>query len=272
MRANTARRLRRIEGFLEPGDAAMIRTLLAGQDRAGLSGPVAEIGVHHGKLILAMAARIPATERAVAIDLFDDQAMNIDRSGKGNRAMFERHAARIGVAERTSVIRANSTQLGADDLLGLSKAPFRMFSVDGGHSHDVVLSDMRLAAATLCTGGVILADDYFNYGWPDVSYAVAKFVQASDNPVFPFAASSSKLYLTNSPEWAVYYRDALAQAAYPSLEKIQKMGADEVHVFDTRSVASTAYVFVRILKGRLRGLRVPGISRPGDGLTRATAP
>jgi hypothetical protein len=266
MQPHMARALKRISGFLEPGDAAMVRTLLAGQKKAGLSGPVAEIGVHHGKLILTMAAGIDEPDRAVAIDIFDDQAVNIDRSGKGDLEIFERHVGRMGLGDRVHVIKGDSTGLEPRDLTALTNAPFRMFSVDGGHSYDVVWSDMRLASETLCEGGVILADDYFNYGWPDVSYAVAKFAQAADNPVFPFAASSSKLYLTNSRDWAGYYRDVLALAAYPSLEKIQRMGGVDVHVFDTRSVGSAAYTFVRILKARLRGAGLPGFARPVDRL------
>ncbi|WP_454883804.1 class I SAM-dependent methyltransferase [Sphingomonas oryzagri] len=232
----------------------MVGTLLTAQTHSGIHGPVAEIGVHHGKLILTMMAALRPSERAVAIDLFDDQTANTDKSGKGNLAIFRRHAAKLGFIDRLDIIENNSTLLHPQDITRLSVDNFRMFSVDGGHSYDVVISDMNLASNTLCDGGIILADDYFNYGWPDVSYAVAKFAQHEDNSIFPFAASSSKLYLTNSEHLAKYYQDVLSRSSYPSLEKIQRMGSSDVHVFDTRSVASTTFTFVRILKARLRGL------------------
>ena len=260
MKSTTARKLNRISGYLEPGDAAMVSTLLLAQAKAGIGGSVAEIGVHHGKLILRMGTDLQGNERAVAIDIFDEQQDNIDRSGKGDLAIFKRHVADLGLDDRLDIIQGNSTRLASDDLLRLSKTPFRMFSVDGGHSYDVVSSDMALAAATLCEGGIILADDYFNYGWPDVSYAVSRFVQSDDNAMIPFAASSSKLYLTNSPDMASYYQAMLERSGYPSLEKNQKMGSSDVYVFDTRSVGSTAFTFVRILKGRLRGWRASEIA------------
>lgn len=252
MQGGMARKLKRISGWLEPGDAAIIRTLLSGQTKAGLFAPVAEIGVHHGKLILTMAVELQPSECAVAIDIFDDQQVNIEKSGKGDLEIFKRHADDLGLADRLHIIKGNSTRLIPSDLLALSKSRFRMFSVDGGHTFDVVSSDMKLASDTLCDGGIILVDDYFNYGWPDVSYAVAKFAQAYDNPVFPFAASSGKLYLTNSEWWARHYRDVLAASSYPSLEKTQKMGSADVHVFDTRSFGSTTFTFVSILKAKFR--------------------
>jgi hypothetical protein len=252
MKKKAFRTLKSISGYLEPGDAAMVNTLLSAQTSFGIEGPVAEIGVHHGKLILTMMAAAHPSERAVAIDIFDDQTINTEKSGKGNLAVLKRHATRLGVMSRLNVIARDSTLLHPHDLTDLSKGEFRMFSVDGGHSYDVVSSDMKLASSTICEGGIILADDYFNYGWPDVSYAVSKFAHSEDNPVFPFAASSSKLYLTNSDRFAQYYQEALSDAPYPFLEKTQKMGDRTVHVFDTRSVSSTMFTVVRILKARLR--------------------
>ena len=37
-----------------------------------------------------------------------------------------------------------------------------MFSVDGGHSTDVALHDLRLANEVLVDGGIIMLDDYFD--------------------------------------------------------------------------------------------------------------
>jgi hypothetical protein len=256
MKRDTARKLKKISGYLEPGDAAIVRKLLVEQTREGLSGPVAEIGVHHGKLILTMASELQASERAVAIDIFGNQEENVDKSGKGDLEIFVHHAKQLGLLPRLDIIKGNSTLLRPSDLARFSEAKFRMFSVDGGHTYDVVSSDMKLAADTLCDGGIILADDYFNYGWPDVSYAIAAFVRDDTNPIFPFAASSSKLYLTNNRTWARFYREVLATSPYPSLEKAQKMGGDEVHVFDTRSFGSTSFTFARMLKSRIRGSKI----------------
>jgi hypothetical protein len=255
MKRELSRNLRKISGYLEPGDAALVHTLLSAQAKCGIRGPVAEIGVHHGKLILMMMAALNPSERGVAIDIFDDQSANAEKSGKGNLAIFKRHAASLGVTDRLDIIEGNSILLKPHDLTAFSEDRFRMFSVDGGHSYDVVSSDMKLASNVLCEGGIILADDYFNYGWPDVSFAVSTFVQSGGCRIFPFAASSSKLYLTNNEDVAKYYQDILANSYYPSLEKVQNMGPWSVQVFDTRSTASTTFTFVRILKARLRGMQ-----------------
>jgi peptide chain release factor 2 len=58
----------------------------------------AEIGVHHGRLFIPMALARRPGERALAIDVFEDQHLNVDHSGKGDRARFEENVARTGAA------------------------------------------------------------------------------------------------------------------------------------------------------------------------------
>jgi transcriptional regulator with XRE-family HTH domain len=58
-------------------------------------GDIAEIGVHHGKLFFLIASLAHDDEVCVAMDLFEDQDLNIDGSGRGARAVFEQHIANL---------------------------------------------------------------------------------------------------------------------------------------------------------------------------------
>ena len=49
--------------------------------QADKTGGCMEIGVHHGKLYILMNQVIAETETSYAVDLFDNQDLNIDHSG-----------------------------------------------------------------------------------------------------------------------------------------------------------------------------------------------
>ena len=72
-------------------DADLVRILLAldaAQAKAGISGNLLEIGVHHGRTFILLALMARPGESSFAIDLFDDQERNLDHSGEGNRSTF----------------------------------------------------------------------------------------------------------------------------------------------------------------------------------------
>ena len=79
-----------MQGWVEPQTLDILRTLSEAQDGAGVEGAVAEIGVHHGKLFIAMQLLNRPGAPAVAIDVFDDQELNVDQSGRGDRAVSRR--------------------------------------------------------------------------------------------------------------------------------------------------------------------------------------
>ena len=61
----------KVEGWLSATTIALIRCLAATQDRLGIRGPVAEIGVHHGRFFMLLHLMASADERSIAYDLFE---------------------------------------------------------------------------------------------------------------------------------------------------------------------------------------------------------
>ena len=87
--------------------------------------------------------------------------------------------------------------------------PVRLFSVDGGHTADITASDLALAEASLCPGGIVILDDYFNEAWPGVSEGATRYLGAGTSTLVPVAIGGNKFVFTNSKELAGKYREAL---------------------------------------------------------------
>ena len=196
-----------VSGWLEPEVLTILAVLDSAQRSKNVSGAVAEIGVHHGKLFIGLSLLQQDTEHSVAIDVFGDQELNIDKSGKGNLAAFRRNVERWSSLAAVEIHQGDSTKLLADNLRELARGNIRLFSVDGGHTDSIVFSDMNLAEATLAQGGIVIADDIFNQQWPGVSTGTLRYMSQGGQLV-PFAIGFNKVYFS-LPEHAEFYRDKL---------------------------------------------------------------
>lgn len=201
---------RLISGWIDSPILLVLQTLNAEQRRLAVKGGVAEIGVHHGRLFVGLELLRDAAESSVAIDVFDDQDLNVDKSGRGNLASFQRnlrlHSPNSG---SVTVIQSDSTKLDAATLA--AHGPFRIFDVDGGHMPNVVASDMRLAAATASDGGIIMGDDIFNPLWPGAMDGTVQWLQ-SQSDCTPFAICFNKVLFSNM--YAAEYQAALRSLAH----------------------------------------------------------
>ena len=197
---------RTVQGWLEPRVFDLLRTLTDVQQAGGVEGGAAEIGVHHGQLFVALQLLNPGRP-AVAIDVFGDQQLNRDSSGEGDLAWFRANVERWGDPATLVVRQADSTTLTGDDVRELAQGPVRLFSVDGGHTEDVVRTDLRTAEEALADGGVVVLDDVFNPEWPGVSVGTLRYLDA-DPALEPFAIGFNKVFLTQPPH-AATYRTAL---------------------------------------------------------------
>lgn len=193
-----------IEGWLQE-DALLLTLALHRQQRsAGMAGGVAEIGVHHGKFFVALALLCEGDERALAVDVFEDQHLNPEGSGHGDRAVFEANLARWGVAERAEVRRQDSLTLTPDEVRGAAGGGARLFSVDGSHSLRHTLNDLHVAAASLAPGGVVLLDDFLHAGWLGVTEAAVLLLHGDAPPLAPLAICGGKLALVAPPDHAAW--------------------------------------------------------------------
>ncbi|MBJ9695451.1 class I SAM-dependent methyltransferase [Burkholderia cenocepacia] len=199
-----------VQGWLTPCSASIIAHLSAHQLRLGLSGNVAEIGVHHGKLFILLANLIAPDEVAYAVDIFDDQHKNVDRSGKGDRVIFEDNVRKYAPHANVVVIQESSLELDGTDFMSTS---FRMISVDGGHTGPITCSDLHLSEKRIVDGGIVVLDDILNPDWTGVITGLVKYFSEGGKLV-PFALSANKLYLAAGRKEATAYASNL-RASFP---------------------------------------------------------
>lgn len=200
-----------VAGWLIDTTAVLSNALMEHQIAIGVAGNACEIGVHHGRYFIALATGLSPGERGVAIDLFEAQAENLDRSGKGNRAKFDLNVARFLDPEAIVVIQGNSLKMSASDILAHGRV--RFFSVDGSHTSAATLNDIALAESCIAEGGIVAVDDLLNPAWTGVITGVSSYLH--DRPVLrPFAIVPNKLFLCR-PEHGPRYRDFL-RSRFPS--------------------------------------------------------
>jgi hypothetical protein len=119
------------------------------------------------------------------------------------------------------IVKRNSLEGTAEHLLECAGGPYRLFRVDGEHSLEVALHELRLANAVMAEGGVIMVDDYFDPKFPGVSEAVNPFFLLYRNEVRvePFLITGNKLFLVTK-EYENLYREAIDAAIDKNLEEV----------------------------------------------------
>lgn len=199
---------KQVGGWLQRVDAEIIGAILEYQEREMVIGGAVEIGVHHGKSFIPIASALRDDERALCIDIFGAQELNLDSSGRGDLEVFRANLARFGIDEsRVRVLQQSSESVTADDIRQ-AVGTVRYFSVDGGHWKSIVENDLELAENTVGNDGVIALDDYCRAEWPDVSAGYISWQQDTTSRFVPFAIGSNKLYLCHEDRVAAY-REAL---------------------------------------------------------------
>ena len=180
-----------VEGWLSPTTATMIATLLLAQTEQGVAGDVCEIGVHHGRLFLILANAAAVGETAVAVDVFGDQDKNVDRSGLGDRAVFEANAARYAPDTRIDIVQESSLDLQTPSFL---QRRFRFVSIDGGHTAEATANDLWIAEKTLIGPGIVALDDILSSHWTGVITGLVRYL-AEGGALQPIALVPNKLFL-----------------------------------------------------------------------------
>ncbi len=184
----------RVQGWCSDKLFAVIDMLAS--CRINKAGGVAEIGIHHGKLFLLLNQLTGAEDSSFAIDLFEHQTLNIDKSGRGNLAIFQENLRKYDAHQGRNVriIAGDSTDPALDLVATIGRGTLRFFSVDGGHTVQHLLNDLAIAQQTITNEGVVIVDDMFHFEWPGVTEGVVRYMQSFPTLV-PVAMGHNKLYM-----------------------------------------------------------------------------
>ena len=174
-------------------------------DDAGInsSGGVLEIGIHHGKLFLLLNQTVSPEYKSYAVDVFDDQHLNIDKSGGGSFSIFQNNLITYDHHKggNTIIIKGDSLDSALDLPNVVGRGSMKYISIDGGHTVEHTLSDLKLASELIKNTGVVLLDDILHPNWLGVIEGAVKFLSTHPTLV-PFAIGHGKLFLSR-----LSYRD-----------------------------------------------------------------
>jgi Methyltransferase domain len=202
----------RVHGWLDHYSATFIAELSRIQRDAGFVGGVGEVGVHMGRLFILLKLTAAPNEKTFAIDVFEDQYLNVDKSGYGDRATFLENVG-IWTGDRSvEILQTSSLAVRPADILALV-GPCRLVSIDGGHTAECVDSDLRLIESVLMPMGVALLDDFYNQAWPAVAAGGARYFFDPSTTLRPFAITPNKLFLANPAAHDFYHRAMRASQA-----------------------------------------------------------
>jgi hypothetical protein len=166
-------------------------------------GGVAEIGVHHGKFFILLNQVTEITDVSYAIDVFGMQHLNIDKSGEGNKSIFMQN-----LADYDKHKGANTVILEMDSLSFSSQvipSSLRFISIDGGHTVEHTINDLKIAERLIANEGVIILDDIMGVYWCGVTEGYIKYSMTHPT-IVPFAMGHNKLYLCKLSHYDYYFK------------------------------------------------------------------
>jgi hypothetical protein len=194
-----------VEGWLGDRMSQVIGVIGVMLETNGIQGNIVEFGVHHGLFLFLLNALRDEDEKCFAIDVFDYQNLNVDRSGSGSLAVFRSHLDNLmgsqshffRIVQRDTL---SFSTVEAVDLFG--KLGVKVFSIDAGHTIQHARNDLHLAQEVLVPGGIIALDDYMSVHWPGVTEGFYSFMDSGNRRLKPFLYFQNKLFLTTISEHA----------------------------------------------------------------------
>lgn len=173
-----------VEGWCIPYLWNCIQPLDLFQKKMGVTGPIAEIGVYHGKFFCGLALTKKNEGRHLAIDIFEDQELNMDieyqnpekfnTNGVGKEIIsnFKSNLTKYGINE-TEILQKDSLTL-TNKFIQDKEQNYSMVSVDGCHLALHTAHDFKLAMKLAMPSGIIFIDDYHSHFWPEVQEGISK--------------------------------------------------------------------------------------------------
>lgn len=197
-----------------------------------------EVGVHHGRYLIALHNSCHRGSRSLGLDLFGDQSRNVDSSGSGDLQQAHKNFRRFARQPRLVDLRsADSLSLTETEVQEIQRSygGFRFASVDGGHTPIHVVNDTTLSARLVAPAGFVIVDDFYNPNFPGVTEGVYKLLEGCSISFVPMIVTLKKLFLCHV-SFAPRYRTAIA--AEPLRSQLPAMKSVEVGGYPCLSVAA----------------------------------
>ena len=231
------RRISKIQGWLSFVDFRIFKNIIEFQNSINRTSQLCEIGVHHGKSFIPML-KFSGESVCHCIDIFDEQSLNIDSSGKGDFNIFWNNIKKFKVSrDRVRIHKKLSTLMTKENLCEDGES-FRFFHIDGGHNLEVVKSDIDLGLKCSDRYSVIVIDDVCRSEWIQVSKGV--FESSSVFKEYGFiilAFGFNKLYFCHESMLEVYQealnRDNILNTFLEKIYKVKSTSSSQIPIYSS---------------------------------------
>ena len=190
---------------MEPKAMQLFDELNSFQFIRGIKGDIMEIGTYYGKSSAVLGQFLAADEEFYCCDTFIGYRAIENNFRTSFEAFFEKITGR----------KANVRQMVSTELTPelLDHKQFRIWHIDGWHSFEDTLSDLKLGASMLKEHGMIIADDFLNQDWLGVGQAVNEFLRTTDYCLV--AQGYNKSIIVRKEDYQLYFDGIKATQAIP---------------------------------------------------------
>ena len=171
-----------LPGFTIPESMMVWDFLLELQSQTWPPASMLEIGVYHGQSAMMLALHCKPEEMVLLVDPTD----YVEEARK-NLSRFK--------AAKFEIIKARSADGQSWALSSRYTHALRWIHIDGDHKAEAVWNDLSLANQLLADAGIICVDDFFNFGYPQVTYTVCQFLEQNSAQLQLFLCGFNKGYL-----------------------------------------------------------------------------
>ena len=201
-----------VEGWVGPRVHQILEFFQTIHKEFDVTGDIVEIGIHHGMFFFMLAGMIDHSSTCFAIDIFENQEINIDNSGQGSRVVFEDHIKNHFpfVSKITNIIQKDSLAISPLTSSSLLSNKVKIFSVDGGHTVMHVVNDLSISQEVLLPFGVAILDDFLGPHWPSVTEGFFRYMNFYNRRLAPLIIFQNKLFITTYSEHHTVFERAVA--------------------------------------------------------------
>lgn len=189
--------------------AVIISSVLDYQSGKDIDGDMAEIGVFRGYGASLFAGYLSDNEKLFLIDPYTEEYLYI------NPII---NVAGENIVNQLVHLKIDSMLL-SRDVNYFNEYNIRFFHIDGEHSYDAVMSDLKLADRCLNQNGIIVVDDFFAASCASVTHAVFDYISKSTTDLSIFLIGYNKAYLCRNRSLG-FYRSLMIDLP----EKLEKYG------------------------------------------------
>lgn len=203
--------LDKMSGWLSPASHGIISFLFDYQSKINIVGNIGEIGVWEGKTASIICNYCRDEESVFLIDpIISNNQETILRNIDDLCRKLPKSLYLCNILSEKFLTIYNDSNLFNS---------FRFFHIDGCHTGSSVFSDMKLVDKLLSNNSVLVIDDFFNPGYPQITEAVYRYVFEYPYSFRIFFVGFNKAYLCRPGCYTMYYSHCINNLQQSMLNK-----------------------------------------------------